>query len=247
MRRSGVNNSYDATEAAEMEARARAAAPDTRWTVIVGRVALGRHRVCVRCACGTEREIRKDGLVGGTTRSCGCLSREQALINVQIAHQTPRTIIPPEVRFWRKVVGGDVDECWEWQGQRNKGYGEFYVGIIEGRGTMTRAHRWAYEALRAEIPDGLFLDHLCRNPPCVNPWHLEPVTNAENVRRGLAPQLARARAALITHCKHGHEFTPENTRFDGNPSGGVSRTCRACRRNRWRAKYAPHLLEGEAS
>lgn len=82
------------------------------------------------------------------------------------------------------------------------------------------------------IPEGLSLDHLCRHPWCVNPAHLDPVEHAENVRRGASGIKAMARAALQTHCKHGHEFTPENTRI----SAQGSRVCRACQ-NQWQKEY----------
>jgi hypothetical protein len=81
------------------------------------------------------------------------------------------------------------------------------------------AHRVAYELVIGQIPAGLELDHLCRNVVCVNPAHLEPVTRAENMRR---------RSAAQTHCKHGHEFTPENTYYYWH--GGRHRACRACGR-----------------
>lgn len=73
-------------------------------------------------------------------------------------------------------------DCWNWLGAKDrKGYGAFSTG---GRGASnTYAHRWSYVALIADIPDGLQLDHLCHNPSCVNPWHLEPVTREENLAR----------------------------------------------------------------
>ncbi len=119
--------------------------------------------------------------------------------------------VPLQQRFdalWSLDAGG----CWIWRGAVNRaGYGAFSVD-----GTTRRAHRVSYELRVGPIPEGLHLDHLCRVRACVNPAHLEPVTHAENVRRG-------ARAGQ-THCKRGHEFTPENTRVD--KSGG--RCCIAC-------------------
>ena len=74
----------------------------------------------------------------------------------------------------------DENHCWIWQGQTtNSGYG--FIGFPNGRSQM--AHRWMYERLVEQIPDGLEIDHLRRNKSCVNPAHLEPVTHAENMRR----------------------------------------------------------------
>ena len=70
--------------------------------------------------------------------------------------------------------------CHIWQGAiAVNGY-----GLVRRGGVMRRAHRWAWEQVNGSIPDGLVMDHLCRNRPCVNPAHVEPVTQAENVRRG---------------------------------------------------------------
>jgi hypothetical protein len=90
------------------------------------------------------------------------------------------------------------------------------------KGRTIGAHRLSYAAFIGPIPEGLTLDHLCRNRRCVNPWHLEPVTMLENNRRGFY--------ASKTHCKHGHEYTPENTYR--KPNG--RRDCRICIRDRQR-------------
>jgi HNH endonuclease len=78
-------------------------------------------------------------------------------------------------RFWEKVEQGEG--CWLWTGAIDRGYGQF---VWNGR---KRAHRVAYELIIGPIPEGLELDHLCRNKSCVRPEHLEPVTKAENIRR----------------------------------------------------------------
>ena len=90
-----------------------------------------------------------------------------------------RELQPVAERFWAKVdTSGD---CWVWTAARNGfGYGKFSVG----RGHDVPAYRWAYRFLVGPVPRGYLLDHLCRNRLCVRPDHLEPVTHAENIRRG---------------------------------------------------------------
>lgn len=84
--------------------------------------------------------------------------------------------------FWDRVE--KRDGCWPWQGAvAPNGYGLVNCLNHSGRRSTAGAHRVAYELERGPIPDGLELDHLCRNSVCVNPAHLEPVTHQENVRR----------------------------------------------------------------
>lgn len=122
-------------------------------------------------------------------------------------------------RLWRKSERSP-DGCLVWTAYRDRrGYGK-----IAYNGGPVLVHRFAYELLVGPIPEGLELDHLCRNPSCWNPAHLEPVDHRTNVLRGVGPVVENARK---THCKHGHEFTPDNT----VPQKG-GRDCRECRRLR---------------
>jgi hypothetical protein len=98
------------------------------------------------------------------------------------------------------------------------GYGRFALR----QGTKQfYVHRLAWTYERGEIPEGLTIDHLCRNRGCVNPDHMELVTLGVNVLRGMAFTAVNKRK---THCKYGHEFTPENTYVA--PDKG--RRCRLC-------------------
>lgn len=130
--------------------------------------------------------------------------------------------------------------CWNWQLFKNDGYGRMWVGSrSDGTRRFDRAHRVAYRELVGPIPEGLELDHLCRNPSCVNPEHLEPVTSRTNLLRSEAPSAHQARQ---THCKRGHEFTAENTYVDKKRK----RYCIECRRLRV-ATYRRRDTEARAS
>lgn len=127
------------------------------------------------------------------------------------------------VRFWEKTQLSESG-CWEWTAQvGHHGYAR-YSQDSKSR----KAHRVSYEALVAPIPDGLVIDHLCRVRHCVNPAHLEAVTNAENIRRGESkpPASQNNRSALKSHCTNGHAFSGDNLRI--SPRG--TRVCRTCQR-----------------
>ena len=122
--------------------------------------------------------------------------------------------------FWEKVaLVGNACECWLWKGVlSHNGYGRFSIG----RGKKAQAHRWAYESIIGPIPDGLHLDHLCRVRSCVNPYHLEPVTNRENILRGEGPTAVNSRAK---ECPKGHPYSGENLIVQH----GTGRLCRECK------------------
>ena len=135
-------------------------------------------------------------------------------------------------RLWAKtdchgpMLSPYLGPCWLYCGSPDAGgYGK----ISDGKGHCMKASRAAYQVVRGPIPDGLVIDHLCRNPPCVNPAHLEPVTQAENVRRGELVTTARARMLARMECRNGHPYDAENTR----EYRGV-RICKRCSRERYR-------------
>jgi hypothetical protein len=120
--------------------------------------------------------------------------------------------------------------CIEWPGPVNAdGYGILNT-TIDGVQKRFRQHRVVYEAVFGEIPDGLVLDHLCRNRICSQPWHLEPVTRGENVKRGIVGDVQRARHAARTQCKHGHELSGDNVKMKVDGHGVEYRECVTCRR-----------------
>lgn len=126
----------------------------------------------------------------------------------------------PEERFWARVDRSGA--CWFWTGtSHSDGYGTFRVD-----GKRVYAHRYSYELHGGHIPSGFHIDHLCRNPPCVNPRHLEPVTPQVNIARGISAEVNRMLAKDRAMCGNGHLWI-ENEYL---PPDGSSRQCRGCRR-----------------
>lgn len=93
------------------------------------------------------------------------------------------------------------------------------------------------------IPDGLVIDHLCRNPQCVNPMHLEPVTPEENTRRGIGGWNTRAK----THCPQGHPYSGANLYINPTSGARVCRTCNNEKARRYKLRQRAAVAEfGEA-
>lgn len=134
-------------------------------------------------------------------------------------------------RFWSKTVTSP--DCWGWQGshQHQTGYAQLHVRLDDGRWSATVAHRVAWEIIHGPIPDGLVLDHLCRNRGCVNPGHLELVTDRVNILRGTG---FSARHAVKTTCPAGHLYDEANTYIRKDSKAGA-RQCRTCDADRHRA------------
>lgn len=121
--------------------------------------------------------------------------------------------------------------CWEWQGYRQPaGHGRFRAG-----GRKVLVHRWVYEHLVGPVPDGLELDHLCRNPPCCNPDHLEAVDHRTNTLRGVGPAALNAQKI---ECPKGHPYDAANTYVD-SLGRRVCRTCRSAWQRTYRRKNRP--------
>lgn len=129
-----------------------------------------------------------------------------------------RPVIPAEVRFAQKYRVDEETGCWVWTASLTPtGYSNFNDGSGNRNG-----HRFAYEHFVGPIPDGLTVDHLCRNRACVNPAHLEAVSMRTNLLRG---ESVASKNSRKTHCSKGHPYDDENTYV--NPNTG-RRSCRAC-------------------
>lgn len=131
------------------------------------------------------------------------------------------TKIPLEERFWAKVQKASADECWIWNGAHHMlGYGQIWTN-----GRHRPAHQVAWELEHGKpFPDGMFACHKCDNPPCVNPNHIWPGTNSENIKDAIEKGRFNPRPPtkpLKLACDNGHAFTERNKRGD--------QFCRICR------------------
>lgn len=127
-----------------------------------------------------------------------------------------------EERFLKKIEKDPASGCWFWGGTLNhKGY-----SVMKVDGKLIFMHRWAYEHYVGPIPGGLTIDHKCRVRHCVNPEHMEPVTNAENKRRGTEWFWKNAATTRPTHCPNGHPYVDGNVIYSGKDK--QYRSCRIC-------------------
>lgn len=157
-----------------------------------------------------------------------------------------RSLAPPKERFLEKVnfdgplpgedtLAAGLGRCHLWTAGTYDGYGRFWMN-----GRTINAHVAAYIIFVGDAPPHLVADHLCRRRECVNPSHVEWVTNEENVKRGDG---ITAKWARSTHCIHGHEFTPENTYRDRR--GRSCRTCRRIRDRKYKAMRKASVIPAE--
>ena len=122
-------------------------------------------------------------------------------------------------RFDDKIDENLASDCWLWDGAKTPGgYGLFYDGKLGS------AHRWSYEYTNGKVPAGMQIDHLCRVRGCVNPDHMEVVTQQENIKRGDCGKHHTNK----THCPYGHPYSGDNLYI--SPKSG-SRACKICARN----------------
>lgn len=156
------------------------------------------------CACGCGAVVRRTYAVGHGMKGKNA--------RLETSAQT-------EKRFWSKVDRKQENQCWMWlDTPLQSGYGRFYI-----RGIPKQAHRVSYELLVGPIPEGKCLDHLCRNTLCVNPKHLDPVSNRENILRGVGITAKRFSSPT---CIHGHQLFGDNLYVTRQGH----RRCRTCLR-----------------
>lgn len=181
----------------------------------------------VRCKCGNEKSIVADDLKAGYTKSCGCVEYWGGKSRIERFYE--KTVWSDETC----VISGVASRCLLWVGSRCQvGYGKLTIAR-----KSFLAHRWIYERYFGAVAGDMVLDHLCHgvsecrldsacpHRPCVNPFHLEPVTSAENIRRGHSPGMIARRGGK---CGRGHIRTEHNTYVC--PDGSIR--CRDCRKLR---------------
>lgn len=164
-----------------------------------------------------------------------------------------RKPIPEEERFWEKVdksgPNPDYPNCWEWTANRVKTYGMFSCKQ-NGKSRNRQTHKYIWEKLNGPVPEGLEVCHLCNNPPCVRPDHLEVGTRSDNQRYSVLH--GNNKQSKKKHCKHGHLYDEKNTYWKiSKHTGFKTRDCKTChkrwneerneRRKKKRAEQPPKL------
>jgi len=145
-----------------------------------------------------------------------------------------RKPIPEEERFWEKVDKSgrnpDKPDCWEWTANTVKTYGMFSCKR-NGISRNIQTHKYIWEKLNGPVPEGLEVCHLCNNPPCVRPDHLEVDTRSHNQRYSVLH--GNHKESRKTHCKHSHLYDDENTYWKiSKHTGFKTRDCKTCHK-RW--------------
>jgi len=171
------------------------------------------------------------GILLRDTRPMGGSASERSVMSTVITGKQVMNLTPECIRrFWSYVRTSD--ECWEWQACKSRGYGRFGAGPTSTP-RVWFAHRIAYQLCVGPIPEGLEIDHLCRNRGCVNPSHLETVTGRVNTLRGVSKAAINAQK---THCIHGHALDEDNLYVWHN-----QRRCMTCRRAVLRRYYDRYI------
>lgn len=131
----------------------------------------------------------------------------------------------PSERFHDKYAIDASTGCWIWTAWRNnQGYGTIGISpALSGGPKQVYAHRLSYEMHKGPIPPGLVIDHICNNPACVNPEHLQAITQKANIDRSSHPSVQRR---LAGRCIRGHDMT-DPTNVYMRPDNG-RKACKAC-------------------
>lgn len=141
--------------------------------------------------------------------------------------------IRDKIIYLIKRVNIDPHECWNWN--ENRTYPTAYFD-----GNKEKAYRFSYSIFNGALKEGLVIDHLCRNPRCVNPEHLEQITNGENIRRGINPISENYKK---TQCNRGHPFNVGNTYIRKDGKGRMCKACRKVNQSNFQGKQKDKLAQ----